>query len=336
MIKIAGLTNEERKDLFHNTASRIGMPPAIVEKDFWVCYMLDYLFRRCQWKDHLVFKGGTSLSKAYHLIQRFSEDIDLILDWRLLGYSASEPWETRSNTQQDKFSKQATQQTIQFLSDNLISTLKADLSREIDSQFDVALEEAPDDPTVNFKYPQSFRSDAILQVIRLEIGALAAWSPSEEMSITPFAAEEYPRVFQTPSTRVRTAVAERTFWEKVTILHCEANRNKDDFPARYSRHYYDLYRMAGSPVKDKALQNPELLKAVVEFKKKFYRRPWAKYDKAVPGTIKLIPQNRYLEALEEDYSKMRQMFYDDVPEMSTIISRLKTLEKELNRLEAES
>ena len=119
------------------------MPPAIVEKDFWVCYMLDYLFQRSQWKDHLVFKGGTSLSKAYHLIQRFSEDIDLILDWRLLGYTASEPWETRSNTQQDKFSKQATQRTIQFLSRNLIPTLKADLSREIDSQFDVALEEAP-------------------------------------------------------------------------------------------------------------------------------------------------------------------------------------------------
>lgn len=79
MIKIAGLTNEEREELFLNTANRIGMPPAIVEKDFWVCYMLDYLFQRSQWKDHLVFKGGTSLSKAYHLIQRFSEDIDLIL-----------------------------------------------------------------------------------------------------------------------------------------------------------------------------------------------------------------------------------------------------------------
>lgn len=66
MIKIAGLTNEEREELFLNTANRIGMPPAIVEKDFWVCYMLDYLFQRSQWKDHLVFKGGTSLSKAYH------------------------------------------------------------------------------------------------------------------------------------------------------------------------------------------------------------------------------------------------------------------------------
>ena len=93
MIRIASLSKEEREELFLNTAQKMGMPPAIIEKDFWVCYMLDYLFHRCAWKDRMVFKGGTSLSKAYHLIERFSEDIDLILDWRLLGYGLKEPWE---------------------------------------------------------------------------------------------------------------------------------------------------------------------------------------------------------------------------------------------------
>ena len=76
MIQIASLSREEREELFLNTAHKIGMPPAIVEKDFWVCYMFDYLFHRCAWKEKMVFKGGTSLSKAYHLIERFSEDID--------------------------------------------------------------------------------------------------------------------------------------------------------------------------------------------------------------------------------------------------------------------
>ena len=79
MIGIAALSREEREELFLNTAQKVGMPPAIVEKDFWVCYMLDYLFHRCLWKDRIVFKGGTSLSKSYHLIERFSEDIDLIV-----------------------------------------------------------------------------------------------------------------------------------------------------------------------------------------------------------------------------------------------------------------
>ena len=91
MKHMAALSREEREELFLNTAHKVGMPPAIVEKDFWVCYMLDYLFHRCAWKERLVFKGGTSLSKAYHLIERFSEDIDLILDWRLLGYGIEEP-----------------------------------------------------------------------------------------------------------------------------------------------------------------------------------------------------------------------------------------------------
>ena len=96
MRNIAKINERDRKALFHNTAAKTGMTDAIVKKDFWVCYMLDYLFHRCAWKDKIAFKGGTSLSKAYGLIERFSEDIDLILDWRVLGYGINEPWEQRS------------------------------------------------------------------------------------------------------------------------------------------------------------------------------------------------------------------------------------------------
>ena len=105
MRKIAKITENDRKALFHNTAAKMGMTDAIIEKDFWVCYVLDYLFHHSQWKDNIAFKGGTSLSKAYGLIERFSEDIDLILDWRVLGYGIDEPWENRSNTKQDIFNK---------------------------------------------------------------------------------------------------------------------------------------------------------------------------------------------------------------------------------------
>ena len=96
MRNIARIAAEDREALFHNTAEAMKMTDAIIEKDFWVCYMLDYLFHRCEWKDHIAFKGGTSLSKAYGLIERFSEDIDLILDWRVLGYGIDEPWEQLS------------------------------------------------------------------------------------------------------------------------------------------------------------------------------------------------------------------------------------------------
>ena len=93
MIEIARLPADDRRELFHNTAAKTGLHDAIVEKDFWVCLTLGYLFHRCPWKKTVTFKGGTSLSKGYHLISRFSEDIDLILDWRVLGYGVNEPWE---------------------------------------------------------------------------------------------------------------------------------------------------------------------------------------------------------------------------------------------------
>lgn len=331
MIKIAALPKEEREELFLNTAQKVGMPPAIVEKDFWVCYMLDYLFNRCVWKNRMVFKGGTSLSKAYHLIERFSEDIDLILDWRLLGYGLREPWNYRSNTQQDKFSKTSEEKTILWLKESFIPVLQNDISNEIQDTAKLYLENEAE-ITVNFAYPQSFRDSSILQVIRLEIGALASWSPSQNAMITSFAAEQYPGVFTNPTTIVRTAVPERTFWEKVTILHREANRVNGKFPGRYSRHYYDLYQMAASPVKNSAFQKLDLLEDVVAFKKKFYRCAWAKYEEAVPGTMKLVPSEKYFPALRDDYDKMKNMIYGTVPSFDAIINRINDLEQEINNL----
>ena len=115
MRNIATIKESDRKALFQNTAAKMGLTNAIIEKDFWVCFMLDYLFHRCEWKDSIAFKGGTSLSKAYGLIERFSEDIDLILDWRVIGFSINEPWENRSNTKQGLFNKEANRRTEDFL-----------------------------------------------------------------------------------------------------------------------------------------------------------------------------------------------------------------------------
>ena len=112
----------ELKELFALTAKQMSMSPGIVEKDFWVVWTLDYLFARSPWRTQLAFKGGTSLSKAYGLIKRFSEDIDLILDWRLLGYGLREPWETRSNTQQDLFNEAANARSGDFLPDAIRGT----------------------------------------------------------------------------------------------------------------------------------------------------------------------------------------------------------------------
>ena len=197
MRNIAIIETKEREAIFRNTAAKMGISEAVVEKDFWVCYMLDYLFHRCAWKDKLAFKGGTSLSKAYDLIKRFSEDIDLILDWRVLGYGVDEPWEQRSNTKQDMFNKKANERAEIFLRDDFVPALKKNLSDELKLPIKCEID-SHDGQTVKFTYPNSFSDTAILQEIRLEIGALAAWTPAANQTITPYAAEYYGRVFDQP------------------------------------------------------------------------------------------------------------------------------------------
>lgn len=330
MKKIAVIAPKEREALFRNTAAKMGVSEAVVEKDFWVCYMLDYLFHSCAWKNHIAFKGGTSLSKAYGLIQRFSEDIDLILDWRVLGYGMDEPWGQRSNTKQDAFNKEANQRAEDFLRDGFLPAIKKDLTEELALPFSCEID-SNDGQTVKFTYPNSFSDTAILQEIRLEIGALAAWTPADKQTITPYAAEYYRHVFEQPSTQILTVLPERTFWEKATILHREAFRTESSaVPDRYSRHYYDLYCMAKSPVKDCALADVDLLARVVAFKDKFYRCPWAQYSLAKRGTLRLMPPEHHVQKLRDDYAHMENMIFGEKPTFDEILWGIKNLEKEIN------
>ena len=333
MYDIAKLDYHEREILFRNTASQKGLPEAIIEKDFWVCLVLDYLFHKSEWQNCLAFKGGTSLSKAYDLIQRFSEDIDLILDWRVLGYSYNEPWEQRSKTQQLKFNEDSVARLFSFLRDDFLPKFKKDMTTLLGTEANIYIND-DDAGTVNFAYPSSFDDPDILRVIRLEIGALAAWTPTHSVMIRPYAAYYYPQVFKTSETEVLTTTAARTFWEKATILHQEAFRPEGSLiPDRYSRHYYDLYQMALTNVKNEALSQPELLVKVAEFKNKFYPRGWAKYDAARIGSLRLIPAKHSIDRIASDYSKMQSMIYGDVPKFDELLASIEKLEKEINSIE---
>ena len=257
MDRIARASTDERRLVFEAAAQRMALAPAVVEKDFWVCYTLDHLFHRSGFAESMVFKGGTSLSKAFGLIERFSEDIDLILDWRLLGYGENEPWEPRSNSAQERFKADSIERTNVFLADAFAPKLRATLSESLGTEASVRC--GAEEETVYFDYPRSYESAGTLDTIKLEIGPMAAWSPSEEAAITPYAADVVPFGPEL-STTVRTASPERTFWEKATILHQEANRPEGKaMPRRYSRHYYDMYRLGHSFVLGRAVAQPGLL-----------------------------------------------------------------------------
>ena len=328
---IALLSNAEREELFLVTAREKGLPEAMIEKDFWVCWTLEYLFHASPWKDHLAFKGGTSLSKCFGLIQRFSEDIDIILDWRLVGCGKDEPWAERSKNQQDKYNKAVNARTEVFLAEELAPKMVSDFQSLLQQSFQIAID--PLDPqTVCFAYPRLFSEVAILPSIRLEIGALAAWTPTQDAVITSFAAEQYPQIFQNARTTLRTVSPERTFWEKVTILHKEAFRTNGKIPPRYSRHYYDLWCMAQSPVKEAAYRDLELLRQVVAFKERFYPAGSAHYELAKPGTMRLMPPEECLPALQADYEHMKNMIFGEKPEFEDVLAMIQILEDEINKL----
>ena len=320
-------SKDDLRVLITNTARKKNISEAVVEKDYWVTYFLDYLFNENKWKEYFTFKGGTSLSKCFGIIQRFSEDIDLILDWRVLGYDKLEPWLIRSNTKQDKFNKEINEKTERFLKEDFLTELIKDFSQE-DFEFEI---NSLDPQTILFSYPKIFDSNYLSQTIRLEIGSLAAWTPATNISIIPIIADAYANIFK-EKTNIRTVSVERTFWEKATILHHEANRPESSkMPHRYARHYYDMYKIANSKYKDKAIKDKELLRKVTEFKMKFYPRKWAKYEDAMDSKLRLVPDKfRFLE-LENDYKAMSEMIYGEYPSFEEIIKILKELETEINK-----
>lgn len=329
MQRFAELPQKDRSDAIVVAAQQLGMEPAIVEKDFWVCWTLDYLFRESSFENSFAFKGGTSLSKGFGLIERFSEDIDLIFDWRLLGYGLDEPWEKRSNTKQDGFVAKINDDAARFLQGTLMPEMQDYIEEQQIGGGSIAIDQK-DPQTLRFFYPQSFSDNSILQEIRLETGALAAWTPTTMARITPYIAEEFPDAFKRADAAVRTVSPERTFWEKATILHKEAFRTNGRFPSRYSRHYYDLYKLAQSDVKRHALGNRGLLKSVVEFKMTFWRSNAARYDLCTPGTLRLMPPQDAIPLIEHDYASMRNMIFGDAPDFEEMMSGISRLQDEIN------
>jgi len=330
MREIAQRPESDRRDLFRATAQEMRVHEAIIEKDFWVCWLLDYLFHNSPWKEQLVFKGGTSLSKAFGAIERFSEDVDLILDWQLLGYAPEELLAERSATKQDAFGKESGKRTVEFLVQTFVPAIRPVLAERIGNAVGVEV----DGQDVLIWYPRAFSLEAMKPQIRLEIGPMAAWVPNEQRTIRPFAAERFPQLFKQAETMVRTIAAERSFWEKATILHQEAHRGAEKpLPPRCSRHYYDLYRLSLLPVRDKALASIDLLQDVVQFKTRFYRCPWALYEEAKPGSLRLLPPEHHVAELQKDYQSMQAMLFGEIPSFKAIMTELAILEKIINELD---
>jgi hypothetical protein len=339
----AKLPAGDRDDLFRTVASRRGLSPAIIEKDFWVCWTLKRVFSVEAPPAGLLFKGGTSLSKVYKVIERFSEDIDLSFDRGGLGFTGqADPLAAASGKKH--------QRALQLLSETCREVIPEEFLPQLSVAFDQALAgtssqrwtlalagDDPDQQTLVFQYPSSTSKQLtdepayIRRVVRLELGARSEHWPAVNATVTPYVAEDFPATFRAPDCRVHVLAAERTFWEKVTILHAWYHAPADKvLRDRQSRHYYDVSRMYEHGIGRKAMKDTSLLIAVAKHKEVFFPAAWASYREAKPGTIRIVPPESRMGELRRDYQGMQEMIFGEPPPFDHMIEVLREIEAAAN------
>jgi hypothetical protein len=289
--KYQSLSSRERFELLDAASQQRGIAPSILEKDYWVCKTLDVLFSLPGLGEHLVFKGGTSLSKVYHLIDRFSEDVDVSFHREFLGFGDEHDPEAATGKEQARRIVALQQACKDCIRESLLPALRSEMTTRLGDDEGWSMEiDAQDAQTILFHFPQAGAPSLayIAPSVRVELGARSDHWPKERHEILSYLSETLSRPIG--GATVQSLAAERTFWEKATLLHAEAHRDPaKPMPARYARHYHDLARMATEPVTERALADADLRKRVVAHKSVYFRSGWARYDLAEPATFQLLP-----------------------------------------------
>ena len=332
------LSVEERHSAYTQVEDAMKLQSFSVEKDLWVCWTLRELFTLPGIGEHLTFKGGTSLSKAWKLIQRFSEDIDLIVDKEVLGFGGdAAPDKAPSNKQRKarleslmKSCREWVQGTLQpALAARLTDVLGPDgWKLEVDPDM-------PDGQCLLFHYPSVFPPNAAGYVppqVKIELGARSDDWPHEEKSIQPYVLEHFPAFDPDGAFPVRVLAVERTFWEKACLLHEETFRPADKpRKLRMARHYYDFWCLLRAGVGERALANTALFQRVAEHREIFFRHSWVDYSTHKPGTFRLSPPADHLPDWRRDYQDMLgPMFFGDTPTFEQMMTAASEFEKTFN------
>jgi hypothetical protein len=326
------LPADRRRLLCEEGQQRLGLTPASMEKDFWVCWTLRELFGLPQWGEHLTFKGGTSLSKGWRLISRFSEDIDVVIDREYLGFSG----DTLSKKQQKRLIKECSRRIEADLGPSLENRFREMLPDGMDWRLTPAdAEEDPDRQTLLFHYPSVFAGSVayVRPVVKIELGARSETEPVENPIIQPYLAEAFPDLLTESVFALKTLAAERTFWEKAMLLHEESFRPADKpRRARLSRHYYDLWCLIRKGIAAQATTDPELFSRVARHRQIFFRVSWVNYDTLRKGTLRLMPSPEHLSYWKRDYEAMRmEMFFEEPPHFDEIMAIIKQFEESFNQ-----
>lgn len=324
--------SEEKAQTFKEADERLGIPARIVEKDFWVSWTLRELFALSEFGPQLTFKGGTSLSKGWKLIERFSEDIDVVIDRDSLGF----PGEQLSRNQLEKLREASSKRVVK----DLLPAMRKQLTQRLPAGSKWTLETAGAEEdsslqTLLFQYPTEFPDSVgyVRPVVKIELGARSEIEPAESPKIQPMLAEAFPQLFADASFSVRTVAPRRTFWEKAMLLHEETWRPAGKTrKARLSRHYYDLWCLITKGVAAEAMRDDGLFERVAAHRQIFFRYGWMDYATLSKGRLRVLPLPEQEAEWRQDYEAMRgEMFFRTPPPFDEVLKAAAEFEKEFNR-----
>lgn len=345
MSKWIDFTTEERKAMIQAVCQSKQIDEASAEKDWWVTTILYALFHTSI-SDYLLFKGGTSLSKGWNIINRFSEDIDLALhrDFFLKVKNLSCA-KCISNTQihnlrekgQDFILGEFKHELVQKLKDmGLNVTVFGDDERLDENGRPIKIPHDKDPSVIFIQYPSLYNSHEsyAIPTIKVEISVLSMPEPFEMKSISSLIEQEYKGedvdsdIVQT----IRTVSPTRTFLEKAFLL-CEEYQKDKPRTHRMTRHFYDLAKLLQTPYGEMAFNDTTLYHSIVEHRRKFYHVGYVNYDKELPGNIQIVPDVKLISSYEADYNEMKKSFiYGDSFEFNDLMKILNEIEKRFHSL----
>ena len=325
------LPNDEKKVIYQQVSQQTRLPAFAVEKDWWVVKTLEIIYQM-EISAHLVFKGGTSLSKAWDLIERFSEDVDLAVDRNFWGFKGE--LKKKEITQLRKTSNQ-------YITSVFYPELAVRFSESGFDDIDFRLVDATDsdqDPRIiEIYYPNIIDSPGYIHPkVQVELGCRSLREPFSNQAISSFVDQSFPNAaFTGISVTIPTVNPERTLLEKIFLLHEEFQRPVEKIRVdRMSRHLYDIYKLSTTVYAEKALTNKELYSEIVNHRYRFTRLGGVDYKRHNPGTIHPIPDSDVLEIWKQDYSAMQeQMIYGDSPDFDEMLETIKVFISRINLLD---
>ncbi len=338
-MKFIDLSKEDRTDVLDRVSTELNIRQReVIEKDWWVTAVLRAMYS-LPYAQHLSFKGGTSLSKCWHLVDRFSEDIDITIDREYLGFSG-----TLSKTQ---ISDKLRRATCSFVRETMQHDIAEQLHKngiaknKFQVNVDITHITTTDPETININYDSvlTFSIDGgnglyVLSKVKVEVSGRSMNEPVNEVPLESMIDQVYPKApFAEPKFNVRAVLPERTFLEKLFLLHEEFAKPKDLIRVeRMSRHIYDIGQMLKTPIVEKAIHNEQLYRQVVEHRRKFIGLRGFDYDTLYPDSLNIVPPETIIEQWKADYENMRlHMIYGESVSFEELINNLRDLNDRIKK-----